>query len=188
MELADMQDLGSCAARRVGSSPTFCTMNKTVWSDREIQAGGIKMNDNFMFGVIFSGMWALIGVLFFVIGSVMFRNRKKKQIRCTSKTYGTVMDMIRHEHYESDSACPSISFYPVLGFDIGEQRVTRKYTYGSAQPKYTIGQTVEIYYNPANYEEFYIAGDALPKTLAVIFTAVGCVAIVIAVISAILIF
>lgn len=23
MELADMQDLGSCAARRVGSSPTF---------------------------------------------------------------------------------------------------------------------------------------------------------------------
>ena len=29
MELADMQDLGSCAARRVGSSPTFrIKMNK----------------------------------------------------------------------------------------------------------------------------------------------------------------
>ena len=27
MELADMQDLGSCAARRVGSSPTFRTEN-----------------------------------------------------------------------------------------------------------------------------------------------------------------
>ena len=27
MELADMQDLGSCAVRRVGSSPTFRTEN-----------------------------------------------------------------------------------------------------------------------------------------------------------------
>ncbi len=28
MELADMQDLGSCAVRRVGSSPTFRTGNQ----------------------------------------------------------------------------------------------------------------------------------------------------------------
>ena len=31
MELADMQDLGSCAARRVGSSPTF----RTQWREAE---------------------------------------------------------------------------------------------------------------------------------------------------------
>ena len=33
MELADMQDLGSCAARRVGSSPIFCinTRGHTLW-------------------------------------------------------------------------------------------------------------------------------------------------------------
>ena len=29
-ELADVQDLGSCAARRVGSTPTTRTMNRTA--------------------------------------------------------------------------------------------------------------------------------------------------------------
>lgn len=36
MELADMQDLGSCAVRRVGSSPTFRTEIKQRKGESEI--------------------------------------------------------------------------------------------------------------------------------------------------------
>ena len=31
MELADMQDLGSCAARREGSSPSFRILTSELW-------------------------------------------------------------------------------------------------------------------------------------------------------------
>ncbi len=57
---------------------------------------------------------------------------------------------------------------------------------GSSQSKYAIGQEVEVYYNPEDYNEYYIAGDTLPKTLAIIFTIVGIVAIMIAIVFAIL--
>ena len=70
--------------------------------------------------------------------------------------------------------------------NIGELKFIKESACGSSQSKYAIGQEVEVYYNPEDYNEYYIAGDTLPKTLAIIFTIVGIVAIMIAIVFAIL--
>ena len=144
------------------------------------------MSDTLMFVMMYSGIWALVGVAFFIIGMVMLNNRKKKEINFTSKTYGKVTDIVRHQSYDRDGGYNS-SWHPVFEYNIGELKFIKESPYGKSQSKYAIGQDVEVYYNPEDYNEYYIAGDALPKTLATIFTIVGIAAIIIAIFSAILI-
>ena len=143
------------------------------------------MNNTLMFVIIFSGIWGLIGIIFSIIGIVMLKNRKNKEIKCTSKVYGKVKDIVRHQSYDSDGGY-SYSWHPVFEYNIGELKFIKESSYGSSQSKYAIGQNVEIFYNPEDYNEYYVAGDTLPKTLGTIFTVVGIIAIIISIFSAIL--
>lgn len=144
------------------------------------------MSDILKFVIAFSGVFILVGAIFLIIGIAMFNNRKKKERNCTLMTHGKVTDMVRRKSYNRDGEY-TLSWYPVVEYNVGELKFTKESPYGSYQPKYTIGQDIEVYYNPEDYDEYYIAGDTLPKTLATIFTVVGIVAISIAIISAILI-
>lgn len=144
------------------------------------------MSNILMFVIMFSGICALIGVIFLVIGIVMINNRKKKERNCTSKTYGKVTNIVTHKNYNENSGY-STSWHPVIEYNVGELKFIKESQCGSSQPKYAIGQDVEVYYNPENYNEYYVAGDTLPKTLATIFTIVGICTITIAIFSAILI-
>ena len=139
-----------------------------------------------MFVIIFSGILVLIGVIFFIIGMAMLKNRKRKEIKCTSKTYGKVTDIVRHQSHDSDGGYSS-SWHPVFEYNIGELKFIKESLYGRSQSKYAIGQEVEVYYNPEDYNDFYIAGETLPRTIGTVFTIVGSVAIIIGIFSAILI-
>lgn len=145
-----------------------------------------KMDETLKFAIIFSGAWALFGLIFFIIGIAILNNRKKKEINCTSKTYGKVKNIINRKSRDLDGGYSS-SWYPVFEYNIGELKFIKKYAYGSSQSKYAIGQDVEIYYNPENYNEYYIAGDSLPKKLAIFFTVAGICMIMMAIVFAILI-
>ena len=48
--------------------------------------------------------------------------------------------------------------------------------------KYEIGQEVEICYNSEDYNKYYIMGDTVSKTMGMINTIVGCIAIGIAIV------
>lgn len=142
---------------------------------------GIQMSNQLIFILTFSGTWGIVGIIFWIIGIIILNNRKKKELRCTSKTYGKVTDIVRHQSYDSDNGYSS-SWYPIFEYTIGELKFIKESPYGSSHSKYAIGQTVEIYYNPKNYHEYYIPSDTLSKTLATIFTIVGIVAILLAII------
>lgn len=116
----------------------------------------------------------------------MLKSRKRKEIECTSKAYGKVTDVVRHQSYDSDGRYSS-SWHPVFEYNIGELKFIKESSYGRSQSKYAIGQEVEVYYNPEDYNDFYIAGETLPRTIGTIFTIVGIVAIIIGTFSAILI-
>ena len=130
-------------------------------------------------------IWSLLGIIFLVIGIAILNNRKKKERRCTSKTYGKVTDIARYQTHNSDGGYSTI-WRPVIEYNVGELKFIKESVYGTSQSKYAIGQNVEVYYNPEDGNEYYIAGETLPKTLAIIFTAVGIVAIIIALIVFIL--
>ena len=128
--------------------------------------------NSFMFIIIFSGVWGIVGIVFFLIGILMLNNLKKKEIHCTSKTYGKIVDIVRHQSSDNDVGY-SVSWHPVIEYNVGELKFIKESIYGSSQSKYAIGQNVEVYFNPDDYNEYYIADDNLPKLLAKIFTAVG---------------
>ncbi len=141
------------------------------------------MNNTIMVAIMF---FALCGLIFFIIGIVLLKIRKKKEVNCTSTTFGKVRDIVRHKSYDSNGGYSS-SWHPVFEYNIGELKFVKESHYGSSQPKYAIGQDVEVCYNPDNYNEFYIVGETVPKTLGVIFTIVGIIVIIIAIFFAILI-
>ena len=142
------------------------------------------MSDSLKFVIIFSGVWAVIGIVFFIIGLFMFKNRKKKEISCTSKTYGKVTDIVRHESRGSDGTYSS-TWHPVFEYNVGELKFIKESPFGGSSSKYAVGQNIEVCFNPENYNEYYIEGDNTQKTLATIFIGVGIVSICIAIFSAI---
>lgn len=144
------------------------------------------MKNPLTFVLIFSGTWLLVGTVFFVIGIALLRNRRKKELNCTSRTYGRVVDMVMRQSHDSDGGYHS-SLHPVFEYTVGALTYVKESSYGSSNPKFAIGQTVEVCYDPRNCHDYYIAGETLPKTLAKIFIAVGAAAMAVAVISAALI-
>ena len=144
------------------------------------------MSDISMFVIIFSGIWTLIGAIFLIIGIAMYYNNKRKKVNCTSSTYGKVTDIVRHQSYDRDGGYSS-NWHPIFEYNVGELKFIKESPYGSSQSKYAIGQNVEVYFNPENYNEYYIAGDTLPTKLAKIFIFVGIGAIVMAATVAMLI-
>lgn len=144
------------------------------------------MDDTLMFEIMFLGLWALIGTVFFIAGIAMLNDRKEKEKNCTMKTYGKVTDISKHQTRSNGSY--TTSWHPVFEYSIGDLTFIKESIYGSSQIKYAIGQSVEVYYNPENYNEYYVEGYTLPKTLATIFTVVGICVMSIVIISAILVF
>lgn len=135
---------------------------------------------------IVAGIFGLIGIIFFIIGTFLIINRKKKEKNCTSKTYGKVIDIVK-VRYNSVGKGYSYMWHPVFEYNIGNQKLIKQSAYGRTECKYAVGQNVEIYFNPENYNEYYVAGENVPKTVGIIFTCVGIAFIIIAIFLALLI-
>lgn len=144
------------------------------------------MDEKILFVIIFSGVWSLLGTIFLIIGIVILKNRKLKEMNCTSKTYGKVTDIVRHRNYDNNGGYSS-SWHPVFEYKIGELKYIKESIYGSSSSKFAVGQDVEIYYNPEDYNDYYVATETLSKTLGKIFTGVGIGAIIVAILVAILV-
>ena len=132
-----------------------------------------------IFIAFFSGISGLLGLIFFVSGVIVLKNRKKKEKNCTSKTHGKVIDILKHESKGVNYY--TYSWHPVFEYTIGNLKYVKESLYGFSESKFAIGQDVEILFNPENYNEFYVATETLPKTLGRIFTIIGILLIVIAI-------
>ena len=133
-----------------------------------------------IFIAFFSGISGFIGLIFFISGMIILKNRKKREKNCTSKTHGKVIDILKHETRSIDHTY-TYSWHSVFEYTIGNLKYVKESFYGFSESKFAIGQDVEILFNPENYNEFYVATETLPKTLGRIFTIIGILLIVIAI-------
>lgn len=143
------------------------------------------MNDEMSFLIIFPIIFGILGIVFFIVGMVITKKINKREKNCTEKTHGTVINLVKHKSYDKDVG-PRYSWHPVFEYEIRNMKYMKEYKYGSDKPKYEIGQSVELYYNPEDYNDFYIKGDTLPKTLGLIFTILGAIFLNISIFSGIL--
>lgn len=125
------------------------------------------MNDTVIGVVIFSGVLGLIGIIFCIIGIEILINRKSKKMNCTSKVYGKVIKIIRKQHYSIRTRTYIDNWYPVFEYSIGELKFIQTSTYGTLLPSYEkIGQEVELYFNPQNFNEYYVKEETKPEISA----------------------
>ena len=130
-----------------------------------------------LFFVIFPGICGLIGVIFTAIGVGITRNRRRKEQLCTMYTTGTVVDVVRRVSHSSGSS--SVSWHPVFSYYAGGQQIVKESHFGNSKPQFTVGQTVQVYYDPYDPECYYVAEESIGKLLGRIFTWVGiaCLAV-----------
>lgn len=135
--------------------------------------------DGLFFVIIFGGIFSLLGFVFLTVGILMLKNKKKKELNCTSQTYAKVIDLIKRENNNNYDGYYSTSWHPVIEYTIGTQKIVKESPYGNYKPKYEIGQDVELFYNPENYNEYYIKGDNILELVGTIFATVGVILIMI---------
>ena len=121
-------------------------------------------------------LFLLVGIVFIVVGVlVMIQGDSLKQ-RCTEQALGTVVEVICESSYSTIEETYTYTYYPVIEFQVGDRTISQKSSFGQDPPKYTVGQQVEIYYNPNNVEEYFIKGDSTPQYLGIVFIGLGSLA------------
>ena len=85
---------------------------------------------------------------------------------------------------ETDSeGYTSIVYTPQIEYKVGEQLVTAKGNGSSNASDHTIGEQIEIMYNPDNIEEHMIKGDNSSKIGGIIWIVLGSIILLVGVVK-----
>ena len=133
---------------------------------------------------------SLANILFFILGGIItgsffimgfyYLIKTKKEKKYTCRVYGKVVNNIMREEKESDydnHYRTKRYWYALCEYTVGTTKCARQTNIGTTRPKYEIGQTVTIYYNPNNCHESYIEGDNNSKTKAIVCFIIGIILI-----------
>ena len=111
----------------------------------------------------------LCGILFAAVGIWVLKSGNEKSKRCTQEAIGTVVDIIEKRETNSDGDI-EYKYYPVIRYEAGGKTITKQgyaspsssssinvgggFTLSSSHSKYKENDSVKIFYNPDNIEEF----------------------------------
>lgn len=98
----------------------------------------------------------LIGLVFGGASIGMSISVKKKKAVCTRRTSGIVTDIREEKMSGSIGEAPLISWHPVFTYEVNGQEISKKSSYGSSKQAFYVGQKVNVYYNPADPNEYYV--------------------------------
>lgn len=114
-----------------------------------------------LFGVVLF----IIGVVFFALSHFFYISIQKRQKNCVSSAVATIVEIQQVTSSATGDGIPTTSWYPVYEYDVGGQTIRKRSSYGFARDKYSVGQRVEIKYNPYDYNEFYNPSDQSRKMI-----------------------
>lgn len=124
--------------------------------------------------IMFEIMGAIISGTFFIIG-VYYLYKTKKEKKYSSKTYGKIIENIMEKECINYNSPSRRYYYALCEYMVGETKCVRKTNIGTFQPKYKVGETVAVYYNPDNCHESYIEGDNNSKIKAIVCFILGII-------------
>lgn len=119
-----------------------------------------------IFLMIFGGIFIIAS-----IGLSIFINNKKKN--CTKEATAKIKEIIVSENRDNVDGFLMVSEYPKLEYDINGEHIEKVSSIGYMPKKYSVGQEVEICYNPNKYDDFCIKGDKTANIVRNVFVAVG---------------
>lgn len=126
----------------------------------------------------------LIGIVFTVVGIVCSIADRCKQLRCTEKTNGVILEIEQETTYDGGTMTTTL-WYPVYQYYIDDIYFEKTSDVGFSKKIFHKGQAVEIYYNPNDYNELYVEAAKTKKTYA-LYVLIGLLCITVAVVIGLL--
>lgn len=124
-------------------------------------------------------VFGALGVIFAVLRNHSKKKFDQKKRICRNGTNATVVRIVKKRIRRSDM--DSFSWYPTYEYYVNGIRYEKESTFGNKKKLFQEGQLVEIYYNPANPEEFYVPAEKAEGSV-MIFTIFAVTYIAIAII------
>jgi len=124
-----------------------------------------------LFKYLFCGIWALLGIIFSVIGFFLRRHALRVEERCTRRAEATVIEVIRHRHHSQHGS--SYSWHPLVEFDYEGRKVQLESSSGAGRKKYYEGQVLNIFHDPDDPSVFFVEGNRPDKIVGTVFKWVG---------------
>lgn len=110
----------------------------------------------------------ILGVIHIISGLILINKNRK----CTCLTTGKIIDNVQREVRDSDNHYRRY-YYSLCEYYVDGIRCVRETKVGSMNPKFEIGQVVQVHYNPKNCHEGYIDGEASYKVLGIVLLVIG---------------
>ena len=110
----------------------------------------------------------LLGLIVIGFGVFILINGSRLAKVCTAETTGTVVGILREEEIDSEGYT-SIVYTPQIEYKVGEQLVSTKGNGSSNASDHSVGEQIQIMYNPENVEEHMIKGDNSSKIGGIIW-------------------
>lgn len=114
----------------------------------------------------------LLSIVFIGLGIFVLVRGNALAKRCTVDVVGTVVDITREETTDSDGFTEH-TYYPIIEYQAGDEKVTVKGTNGSNPSKYQEGDKIDLLYNPDNVKEYIEKGDNSSNIIGIILIVVG---------------
>ena len=119
-------------------------------------------------------LFIVIGVIFIALGIVVVNQGNGLAMRCTEETIGTVVDNVRHDTTDLESA-----YFPIIEYQVGDRTISQESKSGQYPPEYNVGDKVIICYNPNNVTEYIIKGDSTSSFVGILAIVIGSIAVVV---------
>ena len=124
----------------------------------------------------------IIGIVAIGLGIFILISGSRLAKVCTAETTGTVVGILREEEIDSEGYT-SISYAPQIEYKVGEKLITAKGNGSSNASAHTVGEQIQIMYNPDNVEEYMIKGDNSSSIGGIIWIVLGIVVLLVGVVK-----
>ena len=128
-------------------------------------------------------VYVLVGLVFAGVGGFLLWRDKKLEKVCTAQVSGTVKDITESISYSTGKGKRAgrrkISYRPIFTYSVeGVEYVQQSFT-GSSRPKFTVGQSVTVFYDPSSPERYYVAEEGESCALGWAWVTTGVTLIIV---------
>lgn len=119
----------------------------------------------------------LVGLVFAGVGGFLIWRGKNLEKVCTVQVGGIVSDNFLSVKYKKGRRRES--YYPIFKYSVGGIEYTQQSSFGTGRsPKFAIGQSVKVFYNPSNPKQYYVLEEGKLTIMAICFIAIGVIILV----------
>ena len=124
-------------------------------------------------------VFVLFGLIFAGIGwFLLWRQKKLKQV-CTAQVSGTVKDVTESISHSTGKGKRTgrrrVSYRPIFTYSVEGVEYVQQSIIGSSRPKFNVGQSVTVFYDPSSPKRFYVLEEGKSTVAGICFVAVGVV-------------